>query len=237
MSGLVAVGGSFLREQIRAPLNLVLLVAIPVFFVLIFASVLGQFADALGGDLATQAATAISAGWAAAFLCGALAYFQVVSSREADRRLALAGLGAWRVASSRIAAALALGVIVSLVAYVTLWLRSGVEHPLHAAAAIFFFAAIYIGIGALIGAFVRDPLSGSLLVVLVFSLDVFSGPAMTSKGGIANFTPTRGAANLLIAAGGGHGSPAADWLEAGAVAVAGIALALAAFWFAARRKV
>ncbi len=93
MSALVDVGGSFVREQMRAPLNLVLLVAIPVFFVLIFASVLGEFAEALGGDLAAQAATAISAGWAAAFLCGALAFFQVVSSREADRRLALAGFG------------------------------------------------------------------------------------------------------------------------------------------------
>jgi hypothetical protein len=236
VSGLVGVGGSFLREQIRAPLNLVLLVAIPIFFVLIFASVLGEFAAALGGDLAEQAATSISAGWAAAFLCGALAFFQVVSSREADRRLALAGLGAWRVASSRIAAALVLGAVVSLLAYLTLWLRSGVEHPLHAAAAIFFFAAIYIGIGALIGAFVRDPLSGSLLVVLVFSLDVFSGPAMTSNGGLGNFTPTRDAADLLIAAGGGQGSPAGDWLGAGAVALAALAIALTAFWLAARRR-
>ena len=236
MSGLVDVSGSFLREQVRAPLNLVLLVAIPVFFVLIFASVLGEFAEALGGDLAEQAATSISAGWAAAFLCGALAFFQVVSSREADRRLALAGLGAWRVASSRIAAALLLGAVVSLVAYLTLWLRSGVEHPLHAAAAIFLFAAIYIGIGALIGAFVRDPLSGSLLVVLVFSLDVFSGPAMTSNDGLGNFTPTRDAADLLIAAGGGQGSPAGDWLGAGAVALAALAIALAAFWLAARKR-
>lgn len=236
MTGLVGVGGSFLREQIRAPLNLVLLVAIPVFFVLVFASVLGEFAAALGGDLAEQAAASISAGWAAAFLCGALAFFQVVSSREADLRLALAGLGAWRVASSRIAAALVLGALVSLAAYLTLWLRSGVEHPLHAAAAIFFFAATYIGIGALIGAFVRDPLSGSLLVVLVFSLDVFSGPAMTSNGGLGNFTPTRDAADLLIAAGGGQGSPAGDWLGAGAVALAALAIALAAFWLAARKR-
>lgn len=236
MSGLVDVGGSFLREQIRAPLNLVLLVAIPVFFVLIFASVLSEFAKALGGDLAEEAATSISAGWAAAFLCGALAFFQVVSSRAADRRLALAGLGPWRVAISRIAAALVLGVIVSLVAYLTLWFRSGVEHPLHAAVAVFLFAATYIGIGALIGAFVRDPLSGSLLVVLVFSLDVFSGPAMTSNGDLANFTPTRDAANLLIAAGGGLNSPAGDWLGAGAVAAAGIALALTAFWLNARRR-
>ncbi len=113
---------------------------------------------------------------------GTLAFFQVTSSREADRRLALAGFGAWRVALSRIAASVALGLIVSVVAYLTLLLRSGVEHPPHAAAAIFFFALIYIGIGTLIGTLVRDPLSGSLLVVLVFAVDAFTTPEMTSNG-------------------------------------------------------
>lgn len=236
MSALAGVSGSFLREQIRAPLMLVLLVAIPAFFVLIFASVLGEFAKALGGTLASQSATAISAGWAAAFLSGTLAFFQVSSSRAADRRLAAAGLGATRVALSRIAAALVLGVAVSAVAFVTLWVRSGIGHPLHAAVAIFAFAAIYIGIGALIGAFVSEPLEGSLLVVLVFSLDAFSGPQMTGAGGIGSFTPTRQAANLLIAAGGGHGSPSGDWLGATAVALGALAVALTAFWFAARTK-
>jgi hypothetical protein len=235
MSGFAEVGGSFLREQIRAPLNLVLLVVIPVFFVLIFASVLGEFAAALGGDLAEQAATSISAGWAAAFLCGTLAFFQLNSSREADRRLANAGLGPWRVATARIVAALALGVIVSAVAYSTLWLRSGIEHPPHAALAIFMFAAIYIGIGALIGVLVRGALEGSLLVVLVFSLDVFSGPSMRGSGAFAT-TPTRDAANLLIAAGGGQGSPASDWVGAAAVAAAGITVALLAFWLSARSR-
>lgn len=236
MSGFAEVGGSFVREQIRAPLNLALLIVIPVFFVLIFANVLGEFAAALGGDLAEQAATSISAGWAAAFLCGALAFFQLNSSREADRRLASAGLGPWRVAIARIASALVLGVLVSVVAYLTLWLRSGIEHPPHAAIAIFIFAAIYIGIGALIGAFVKGPLEGSLLVVLVFSLDVFSGPAMSSGGGLSNFTPTRDAASLLIAAGGGQGSPTGDWLGAALVAIGAIAVALLAFWFSARSR-
>jgi hypothetical protein len=236
MSTFADVGGNFLREQIRAPLNLVLLVVIPVFFVVIFASVLGDFADALGGDLAEQAAASISAGWAAAFLCGTLAFFQLNSSREADRRLASAGLGPWRVAMARIAASVALGVIVSVVAYLTLWLRSGIEHPPHAAVAIFIFGAIYIGIGALIGILVRGPLEGSLLVVLVFALDVFSGPAMTSSGGLGNLTPTRDAANLLIAAGGGQDSPASDWTGAGSVAVGGIAVALVAFWLSARSR-
>ena len=236
MSALAHVSGSFVREQIRTPLTVVLLVAIPAFFVLIFASVLGEFSKALGGTLASRSATAISAGWAAAFLSGTLAFFQVSSSQGADRRLATAGLGAPRVALSRITAALLLGLAVSAVAFLTLLLRSGIGHPLHAAVAIFAFAAIYIGIGALIGAFISGLLEGSLLVMLVFSLDAFSGPQMTSTGGIGSFTPTRQAANLLVAAGGGHGSPSADWAGVAAVMLGALAVALGAFWLAARTK-
>jgi hypothetical protein len=235
MSGVAAVSGSFVREQLRAPLTLVLLVAIPAFFVVIFAGVLGEFSKTLGGTLATLSATAISAGWAAAFLSGTLGFFEVTSSRGADRRLAVAGLGAVRVAFSRIAASLTLAAIVGAVAFVTLWLRSGIGHPLHAAVAIFSFAAIYIGIGAIVGAFVTAPLEGSLLVMLVWSLDAFSGPQMTSSGGGLP-TPTRDAANLLIAAGAGRGSPDVDWLRVVAVTAAALAAALGAFWLAARPR-
>ena len=228
---------SFTREQLRTPLTLVLLVAIPAFFVLIFADVLAQFSDALGGTLATRSATSISAGWAAAFLAGTLGFFEVTSSRGADRRLAAAGLGAARVAVSRIAASLVLAASVAAVAFVTLWLRSGIGHPLHAAVAIMAFAAIYIGIGALIGALVVAPLEGSLLVILAWSLDVMSGPQMTSATGrLGAFTPTRDAANLLIAAGGGEGSRAADWLGVAGWALGSLAVAIAAFWLAARTR-
>lgn len=235
MTALATVGGSFVREHLRTPLTVIMLVAIPAFFVLIFASVLGEFADALGGTLAGSASTAISAGWAAAFLCGALAFFQVASSRSADRRLALAGLGAGRVAMARILAAVVLGVLVSAIAYLTLWLRSGIEHPAHAAAAILAFALIYIGIGALIGAFVTDPLNGSLLVVLVFAVDVFSGPQMTSNS-LFSYTPTRDAANVLIAAGSGQGSSSGNWINVASSVVVALAVATGAFWFAARAR-
>jgi hypothetical protein len=235
LSAFLPTSGAFIREHLRAPLTLVLVVWIPAFFVLIFASVLGDFAKALGGTLATQSATAISAGWAAAFLAGTLAFFQVSSSRGADRRLSAAGFGPWRVAVARIAAALVIGVTVSAIAFLTLWLRSGIGHPLHAAVAIASFAVIYIGLGALIGAFVRPPLEGSLLVVLLFSLDAFSSPEMTSGGAFA-WTPTRDAAKLLIAAGGGQGSPGADWLGMAAVALGALAVALGAFWLAARTR-
>ena len=235
LSAAVPTVAAFTREHLRAPLTLVLLVVIPVFFVLIFASVLGDFAKALGGTLASQSATAISAGWAAAFLAGTLAFFQVSSSRGADQRLSAAGLGPWRVAMARIAAALAIGLAVSAFAFLTLWLRSGIGHPLHAAAAIASFAMIYIGLGALIGAFVKGALEGSLLILLLFSVDAFSNPEMTSQGAFA-WTPTRDAANLLIAAGGGQGSPSADWVGMAVVAFGALGVALAAFWHAARTR-
>ena len=237
LSGALPTTSAFVREHLRAPLTLVLLVAIPAFFVLIFASILGDFAKALGGTLASQSATAISAGWAAAFLSGTLAFFEISSSRGADRRLAAAGFGPGRVAMSRIVAALVIGVTVSAVAFLTLLLRSGIGHPFHAAVAIFAFAAIYIGIGAVIGAFVKGQLEGSLLVMLVFFVDAFSGPQMTSGGGAAAFfTPSRNAANLLIAAGGAQGSPSGDWVGALAVALASLGVALAAFWLVARTR-
>ena len=237
MSTVALASRDFVREQLRAPLTLVLLVAIPVFFVLVFASVLGEFSKALGGTLQARSATAISAGWAAAFLSGTLAFFMVSSSRSADRRLAMAGLGPTKVALSRIAAALVLGLTVTAVALVTLWLRSGIGHPLHALVAIFAFAAIYIGIGAIAGALVSEPLAGSLVVLGVFSIDAFSGPQMTSAAsGIGTYLPTYHAANLLTAAAAGHGSPVGDWRGVAAMALGAILIALGAFWLAARRS-
>ncbi|HEX6310892.1 MAG TPA: hypothetical protein VF152_04650 [Acidimicrobiia bacterium] len=236
LSATVPTSAAFIREHLRAPLTLVLLVTIPIFFVLVFATVLGEFADALGGTLAERAATSISAGWAAAFLSGTLAFFEVSSARGADRRLALAGLGPGRVAAARITAALVLAVVVSAAAFLTLWLRSGIDHLAHAALAILVFAVIYIGIGSAIGALVKAPLEGSLLVVLVFSVDAFSGPQMTSSGGLTAWTPTREAADVLIAAGSAMPSPNADWLAVTATALGALAVAVVAFWFTARSR-
>jgi hypothetical protein len=71
--------------------------------------------------------------------------------------------------------------------------------------------------------------------MLIWSLDAFSGPQMTSSGG-GLLTPTRDAANLLIAAGAGHGSPEADWLGVIGLLFVAVVAALAAFWFAARTR-
>lgn len=236
VSGVADAGRDFLREHLRARLTLVMLVAIPALFVLVSASVLGEFADALGGAVAGDSASALGAGWAAAFLAGALGFFQVASSRDADRRLALAGMGAGRVVAARIAASTVLGLLVSAAGFLTLWLSVGVAHPAHAFAAVAIFALIYIGIGTLVGSLISGPLEGSLTVAFIFLIDAFSGPGMSDSGGIAQLMPTRRAADVLIDAGAGQGSPAADWIAVVLTTAGALAIAATAFWLSARPR-
>jgi len=236
VSSIAVSGAEFLREHLRARLTLALLVAIPALFVVAAASVLGEFADALGGSVTGDSASALGAGWAAAFLAGALGFFQVASSREADRRLALAGMGAAHVAVARISASIVLGLLISTVAFLTLLLSAGVAHPAHAFAAILIFALIYIGIGTLVGSFISGALEGSLTVAFIFLIDAFSGPGMSGSGGVAQLMPTRKAADVLIAAGAGQGSPTGDWIAVGLTALGALLLATAAFWLSARPR-
>lgn len=229
----VAVSIAFTREHLRTRLNLVLLPTIPAVFVVLAAGVLGDFATALGGKLAGQGATALGAGWAAAYLAGVLGFFEVASSRDADRRLALAGLGPLRLAASRLVASLALALGVTAVALAALLLRTRVGHPEHAAAGIAAFALTYLAIGAVVGALVRDALEGSMAVMFIFLLDTFSGPGM---GQSAIPTPTTYPAHLLIAAGAGQDSPTSDWVWAVVTVVVALSLAMGTFWMAARAR-
>jgi hypothetical protein len=236
VSAVALSGADFLREHLRARLTLVMLVAIPALFVVVSASVLDEFAAALGGSVSGNSASALGAGWAAAFLAGALGFFQVSSSRDADRRLALAGMGATRVVTARIAASIVLGLLIAGVAFLTLWLSAGIAHPAHAFAAILIFALIYIGIGTLVGSLISGALEGSLTVAFVFLIDAFSGPGMSGSGGAAQAMPTRKAADVLIDAGSGQGSPGGDWLVVGLTTLAALLLAATAFWLSARPR-
>lgn len=226
---------AFTREQLRAPFTLVLLVAVPAMFVAASAGVLSDFARALGGGLAGDAAASLGAGWAAAFIAGTLGFFQASSSKGTDRRLALAGIGPARVAASRIAASLTLAFISAAAGFVALELRTDVTHPWHAAAGILAFALIYLAVGVVIGSLITAPLEGSLLVAFVFLLDVFSGPGMGAEP--APYSVSRKAADVLISAGLASGSPGADWGKLSAVVVVALVTAFGAFVYAARSRV
>jgi len=225
---------TFAREQLRAPFTLLLLVAVPTIFVTASASVLSDFADALGGSLAGESASALGAGWAAAFIAGTLGFFQAASSRGADRRLALAGGRAWQIALSRLGASLMLAVVAAGAAYVALLIRTGVSHPWHAAVAVLAFALVYLSIGIAIGSLITSPLEGSLAVAFVFLLDVFSGPGMAERA--APYSVSRKPADILIAAGLGQGSSSEDWLKLLGVVAAALALAILVFAWTARSR-
>lgn len=225
----------FAREQLRAPFTLVLLVVIPALFVVSAAGALSDFASALGGSLAGDAAVGLSAGWAAAFISGALGFFQAASSRGADRRLALAGLGPARVALSRIAASVGLAFIAAAAAFVALLLRVDVAHPLHAGIAVLAFALLYLAIGVLVGSLVSAPLEGSLLVVFVFLLDAFSGPGM-SGGSPPPWAVSQKAADALIAAGTGTDTPTDEWVKVAVVTVGALVAAFLVFVASARSR-
>lgn len=225
----------FAREQLRAPFTLALLVTVPALFVIASAGVLSDFASALGGSLAGDAAVALSAGWAAAFVSGTLGFFQAASSRGADRRLALAGLGPAPVAVSRITASVLLAVVAAAAAFIALVVRVDIPHPAHAAVAVLAFALLYLAVGVLVGSLITAPLEGSLLVVFVFLLDAFAGPGMTG-GSPPLWAVSQEAADILIAAGVGTGSPRADWVGVALVTAGALVAAFLVFVASARSR-
>ena len=127
-----------------------------------------------------------------------------------------------------------LAVIAAGAAFLALLARSGVAHPWHAAVAVLAFAVIYLAVGVLVGSLISAPLEGSLAVVFVFLLDVFSGPGMAAEA--APYAISRSAADVLIAAGSGSATGAADWVKLAVVTAGAVAVAFGAFVFAARSR-
>lgn len=173
----------WLVEYGRRPLNLVLLVAVPIVFVTLAAGALSEFADILGGLADVGEVEAATAGWAAAVLAGITGFFHVSGSRDADRRLATASSSARRVVVSRLTSSVVLAFLAAAAALLALRVRTDVAADPRVIVATFLSALIYVGIGVTVGALVRSEMNGSLLVIFIWIFDVFFGPAM---GGTAN---------------------------------------------------
>ncbi len=171
----------FLADYARNPVNLLILVLVPVAFVAGAAGSMAQLARLLSGTTAPGSAMqTVTAGWAAAFIAAIAAYFQVRSARSADRRLVLAGLPAGRLAAARAVTGLVLAVLASAAAVVTLAARTGIGQPGRVLAGTFMFAVIYLAFGALIGTLVASPVNGTVLIFFVWITDVMFGPVFGS---------------------------------------------------------
>nr|WP_231588687.1 ABC transporter permease [Mycobacterium nebraskense] len=157
---------SFITDYVRNPVNLIMLIIVPLVFVLVAAGSIADAMELLRGrpGLSTQTATA---GWAAGFLSGLAMYFQICQARAADKRMLLAGLPPRRLLAARAGTGLLMAVLVSAVALVALTVRTGIDHPGRVIIGTLMFALIYLAIGALVGVAVSNPVNGAVVILLI----------------------------------------------------------------------
>lgn len=167
---------SFITDYVRNPVNLIMLILVPLVFVLVAAGSIADAMELLRGrpGIATQTATA---GWAAGFLSGLAMYFQIRSARSADKRMQLAGLPVARLLAARAGTGLLMAGFVAAVALAALAVRTGIDDPVRVILGTLMFAVIYLAIGALIGVAVANPVNGAVIILLIWMIDVFVGPA------------------------------------------------------------
>lgn len=200
----------FLVDYARTGTNLLLMLIVPVTFVIIAAPTLADAAKVLGGAGGGPGIETVTAGWAAAFLTGIAMYFQVASSRATDRRLVLAGLSRGRLASARLLTGGGLAAAATTAALVTLAARQGLAEPARIIAGTAMFAVVYLAIGATVGALVQTPVNGTVLLLFVWILDVFFGPALSgSRSPVLWVLPTHFISLWTINQPPGHGGPSA----------------------------
>ncbi|MFD8495796.1 ABC transporter permease [Amycolatopsis sp. NPDC059657] len=173
----------FFADYWRNPVNLLVLILVPVVFVVVAAGPMADAAKLLGGT--GPSVETATAGWAAGFLAGIAMYFQTRAARAADRRLVLAGLPTARLVTARLLTGLGLAAIAATAALLALAARTGIDEPGRVVAGTAMFAVIYLAIGALAGALVRSPVNGTVLILFAWILDVFFGPALGSPDRIA----------------------------------------------------
>jgi len=217
-----------LADHARRPLNLVLLVAVPVVLVFVWGGSLAELSKLLGGTANHVQIEAATAGWAAAALAGLAGFFQVSSSRAADQRLAAAGGRTGPIVAGRLGALVVLALLATAGGLVALAARSGITDLPRAAAATVLVAGIYLALGVLVGTLVRSDMNGALVVTLAWVFDVFFGPGMGSSSLVATrLFPLHFPTLVLTGQASGHAGPIGDvgWALLWAVGLSGLAVA------------
>lgn len=220
----------YLLDYARNPVNLVLLPVVPIVFIIVVAGAMADFAQLLSGTGGPAVGTA-AAGWAAAFLAGIAMYFQTAESSHTDRRLVIAGLPASRLVLARLLTGLVLAGLASAAAITALVLRTGIDHPVRVLAGTVMFAVIYVALGAVVGALARNPVNGTVIVLFIWLLDVFFGPAMGAADQVATRgLPTHFVTLWMVDLPSGHGGRIGDlgWALAWTVGAVFTAWALVA---------
>jgi hypothetical protein len=230
----------FLADYIRNPVNLLLLVVVPTVFVIVASGALAKSAKLLGGPGAPAVQTA-TAGWAAAYIAGIAMYFQIAATRDTDRRVVIAGLPAARLAAARLLTGGCLALLAAATALIALAVRTGIDAPTHAVVGTLMFTIIYVAIGAAVGSVVGNPVNGTVIVLFVWIVDVFFGPAMGAGDRLATrVLPTHFVTLWMVELPSDHNGPLSTlgWAVTATIAAIVVAWALvAARTRAAHRRV
>jgi ABC-2 type transport system permease protein len=201
-----------LRTYTRSPLNLVMLVVIPILFVRGFGASLSRFADMVDVSIPLRSGEALTALWAAVFLTALIGMYMVGSAREADRRLVLAGLSPANAALARLLSVAILALLPVAASTVVMFLETDPAQPIQAVAVLYAAALLYAGLGVLVGVLTPGQLEGSFVLMLVFMFDVFLGsPLFADAGPQSVLTPARAPSEVLIAAVQGSGHAGWHW--------------------------
>ncbi|WP_435186055.1 hypothetical protein [Halobellus sp. EA9] len=171
--GRLRVGlGAAIREFVREPINLALILALPPVVIASYESVLSAFPrlpymttdpEALGATAGTL--------FVAAFLPGVIGLFQVISAQRADERLSLAGFSTPVLFASRLAAVCLAAVVTAALSLAVLATSTEVEALALGFLTLAFVGGLYGLVGMLIGTVLPRELEGSLALIFVVDVD------------------------------------------------------------------
>ncbi|HEY1332454.1 MAG TPA: hypothetical protein VGH10_13410 [Actinomycetota bacterium] len=179
------------RDLLRRRLALILLIVLPL-----------AFYAALTTSDRHQAV--IPGGIAIAFAVGGASIFSVLSSRQADQRLVLAGFGPWELVAGRLMFLEVLGLPVAGASAAVMAAVSSPEHPWMLGLAVWLVAFIAVPFGLTIGTLVPQELEATLVLIGVVGIQLsLSGNAV-----VARVLPFWGARRLIdVALGGSFSIP------------------------------
>jgi len=164
------------RSFFRKPFNIVLLVVLPALSIQLYGISLAQFPKF---EFFTTAASLATTGritgavFATGALAGVLGLFQIISARDADRRLSICGIPPRDLLISRFATLVGISVIIAAVSTGTLvvLLPDSVGAPVFAFVGLVLGSIIYAMLGILVGSVLPRELEGSLVLVILADMD------------------------------------------------------------------
>ncbi|MFB6189735.1 MAG: hypothetical protein ABEI57_07600 [Halapricum sp.] len=171
--------GATVREFVREPVQVVILLVLPLVVIEGYGYAMTAFPEFPFMEAVPETMGRINgAVYAVAFLAAVLGLFQVISALQADERLRLCGYARAELFLTRLATVVAASLLVSAVSMAVLLWRTDVGAPVVAFGALVAAALTYGLIGMLVGAVLPRALEGSLVLVFLIDADDFLSSGM-----------------------------------------------------------